>query len=66
MQAGGDGPPNSYMPAMDGGVTSWAWRLGEASAFPRHPLTQRDRSCVGRTTERGTETGFTGQRKLVI
>ena len=66
MSAGGDGPANPDMPAMDGGVTSWAWRLGEASVFPGHPVTQRDRSCVGRTTERGTGTGLTGQRKLVI
>ena len=65
MSAGGDAA-NPDMPAMDGGATSWAWRLGEASAFPRHSVTQRDRSCAGRTTERGTEAGLTGCREAVI
>ena len=37
-----------------------------ASAFPRHSVTQRDRSCAGRTTERGTETGLYGCREAVI
>jgi hypothetical protein len=29
-------------------------------------VTQKNRSCTGRTTERGTETGLTGCREAVI
>ena len=58
MPAGGDGPA-AHEPVMASESTSWAWRLGEASATPRHPVTQRDRSCAGRTTERGTEACLT-------
>ena len=66
MSAGGDGPapPGCQRWRTEG--TSWGWRLGEASVTPRHSVTQRDRSCVGRTTERGTGTGLTGCRKAVI
>ena len=65
MPAGGDGPA-AHEPVMASESTSWAWRLGEASATPRYPVTQRDRSCAGKTTERGTETGLIGCREAVI
>ena len=38
----------------------------QASAYPRHSVTQRDRSCAGKTTERGTETRLIGCREAVI
>jgi hypothetical protein len=37
-----------------------------ASTTPGHSVTQRDRSCAGKTTERGTETGLIGCREAVI
>lgn len=51
---------------MDGGSHIAGVEAGEASAFPRHPVTQRDRSCAGKTTERGTITCLTGCREAVI
>jgi hypothetical protein len=44
------------MPAMDGGSHIAGVEAEQASPFPRHPVTQRDRSCAGKTTERGTGT----------
>ena len=41
-------------------------KVTSASATPGHPVTQRDRSCAGKTTERGTETGLIGCREAVI
>ena len=72
MSAGGDGPAlprRSFAvgsPAMDEGRNIVGVEAAKASATPRHSVTQRDRSCAGKTTERGTERCLTGQRKLVI
>ena len=41
-------------------------KVTSASATPGHSVTQRDRSCAGKTTERGTETGLIGCREAVI
>jgi hypothetical protein len=41
-------------------------RVTSDSATPGHSVTQRDRSCVGKTTERGTEAGLIGCREAVI
>ena len=41
-------------------------KVASASTTPRYQVTQRDRSCAGRTTERGTETGLIGCREAVI
>ena len=38
----------------------------QASATPRYQVTQRGRSCAGKTTERGAETCLTGCREAVI
>ena len=40
-------------------------KVASASATPGHQVTQRDRSCAGKTTERGTETGLNGCREAV-
>ena len=42
--------------------------LAGRAQTPRGPgsRTQKDRSCAGKTTERGTETGLTGCREAVI
>ena len=47
-------------------TSDWTWP--EGSWTPRGPgsRTQKDRSCAGKTTERGTETGLTGCREAVI
>ena len=41
-------------------------KVASASATPGYQVTQRDRSCAGKTTERGTETGLNGCREAVI
>ena len=41
-------------------------KVTSASATPGHSVTQRDRSCAGKTTERGTETGLIDCREAVI
>ena len=41
-------------------------KVASASTTPGYQVTQRDRSCAGKTTERGTETGLNDRRKLVI
>jgi hypothetical protein len=41
-------------------------KVTSASATPGHSVTQRDRSCAGKTTERGTETRLIGCREAVI
>ena len=41
-------------------------KVASASATPGYQVTQRDRSCAGKTTERGTETGLIGCREAVI
>ena len=41
-------------------------KVASASATPGYQVTQRDRSCAGQTTERGTETGLNGCREAVI
>ena len=41
-------------------------KVASASATPGCQVTQRDRSCAGQTTERGTETGLIGCREAVI
>ena len=55
------------MPAMDGepNIVGVEAKVASASATPGHQVTQRDRSCAGKTTERGTETGLNDRRKLV-
>ena len=40
-------------------------KVASASATPGYQVTQRDRSCAGQTTERGTETGLNGCREAV-
>jgi hypothetical protein len=58
-------------PAMDGAQTSEAKGLSGLPWIPAHPeprasVTQRDRSCAGQTTERGTKACLTGCREAVI
>ena len=40
-------------------------KVASASTTPGYQVTQRDRSCAGQTTERGTETGLNGCREAV-
>ena len=56
------------MPAMDGGrhIVGVEAKVASASATPRYQVTQRDRSCAGKTTERGTILCLTGCREAVI
>ena len=51
---------------MDGGLYIAGGEAEQASPYPRHSVTQRDRSCAGKTTERGTQTCLTGCREAVI
>ena len=58
-----------FRTASDGGrrnIVGVEAKANSASATPGHPVTQRDRSCTGKTTERGTETGLNGCREAVI
>ena len=65
MPAGGDGPA-ARKPVMARGANIVGVEAEQASTTPRHLVTQRNRSCAGKTTERGTETGSTGCREAVI
>jgi hypothetical protein len=66
MPAGGDGPATS-----DGqlwrtmGHRGRGGQVASASTTPGYQVTQRDRSCAGKTTERGTETCLNGCREAV-
>jgi hypothetical protein len=57
--------PANVMPAMDGGVGIGCRRGLTNPATARAVREQKDRSCTGRTTERGTETGLNDRRKPV-
>ena len=58
--------PANVMPAMDDGIGMRCRRGLTNPATARAVREQKDRSCAGKTTERGAETCLTGCREAVI